>query len=82
MPDVICNTSPLQLSASDRQLSILPALTGIIIVPPAVLVELDAGIAKGFYHNLRMGPDTSTYQGQGRISNNRYRAWCSKMEVQ
>jgi hypothetical protein len=29
------------------QLSILPALAGSIIVPPAVVVELDAGIAKG-----------------------------------
>lgn len=29
------------------QLSILPALAGSIIVPPAVLVELDAGIARG-----------------------------------
>lgn len=29
------------------QLSIIPALVGSIIVPPAVLIELDAGIAKG-----------------------------------
>lgn len=47
MPEVICNTSPLQYLHQISQLSILPALAGSIIVPPAVQVELDAGIAKG-----------------------------------
>lgn len=47
MPEVICNTSPLQYLHQIGQLSILPALAGSIIVPPAVQVELDAGIAKG-----------------------------------
>lgn len=47
MPDVICNTSPLQYLHQIDQLSILPALVGSIIVPPSVLVELDAGIEKG-----------------------------------
>lgn len=47
MPKVICNTSPLQYLHQIGQLSILPALAGSIIVPPAVLIELDAGIAKG-----------------------------------
>ena len=47
MPDVICNTSPLQYLHQIGQLSILPALVGSIIVPPSVLVELDAGIEKG-----------------------------------
>ncbi|OPY49890.1 MAG: hypothetical protein A4E49_02972 [Methanosaeta sp. PtaU1.Bin112] len=47
MPEVICNTSPLQYLHQIGQLSILPALVGSIIVPPAVIVELDAGIAKG-----------------------------------
>lgn len=47
MPEVICNRSPLQYLHQIGQLSILPALAGSIIVPPAVLVELDAGIAKG-----------------------------------
>ena len=47
MPEVICNTSPLQYLHQIGQLSILPALIGSIIVPPAVLVELDAGIEKG-----------------------------------
>ena len=47
MPEVICNTSPLLYLHQIGQLSILPALIGSIIVPPAVLVELDAGIEKG-----------------------------------
>ena len=47
MPEVICNTSPLQCLHQIDQLSILPALVGSIIVPPAVVVELDAGIARG-----------------------------------
>jgi uncharacterized protein len=47
LPEVICNTSPLQYLHQIGQLSIIPALVGSIIVPPAVLVELDAGIAKG-----------------------------------
>jgi hypothetical protein len=47
LPEVICNTSPLQYLHQIGQLSILPALAGAIVVPPAVLVELDAGIAKG-----------------------------------
>ena len=47
MPEVICNTSPLQYQHQIGQLSILPALAGSILVPPAVLVELEAGIAKG-----------------------------------
>jgi len=47
LPRVICNTSPLQYLHQIGQLSILPALVGSIIVPPAVIVELDAGIAKG-----------------------------------
>ena len=47
MPEFICNTSPLQYLHQIGQLNIIPALVGSIIVPPAVLVELDAGIAKG-----------------------------------
>ena len=47
MPEAICNTSPLQYLHQIGQLSIIPVLAGYIIVPPAVLVELDAGIAKG-----------------------------------
>jgi predicted nucleic acid-binding protein len=47
LPEIICNTSPLQYLHQIGQLSIIPALVGSIIVPPAVLVELNAGIAKG-----------------------------------
>ena len=47
MPEVVCNTSPFQYLHQIGQLSILPALAGSIIVPPAVLVELDAGVALG-----------------------------------
>ncbi len=47
MSEVICNTSPLQYLHQIGQLSILQALVGSIIVPPAVLIELDAGMAKG-----------------------------------
>lgn len=47
MPEVICNTSPLQYLHQIGQLSILPALAGSIIVPPSVQAELEAGMAKG-----------------------------------
>ncbi len=47
MPEIICNTSPLQYLHQIGQLSIIPAIVGSIIVPPAVLVELDVGITKG-----------------------------------
>jgi len=47
LPEVICNTSPLQYLHQIGQLSILPALAGSIIVPPSVQIELDAGMAKG-----------------------------------
>ena len=47
MPEVICNTSPLQYLHQIGRLDIIPALVRSIVVPPAVQVELDAGIAKG-----------------------------------
>ncbi len=47
MPEVVCNTSPLQYLHQIGQLRILPALAGSIIVPISVQAELDAGIAKG-----------------------------------
>ena len=47
MPEVICNTSPLQYLHQIGQLSIIPALVRSIVVPPSVVVEIDAGIAKG-----------------------------------
>jgi hypothetical protein len=47
LPEVICNTSPLQYLHQIGQLSIIPSLVGSVIIPPAVVVELDAGSAKG-----------------------------------
>ena len=47
MPEVICNTSPLQYLHQIGQLSIIPAFVRSIVVPPSVVVEIDAGIAKG-----------------------------------
>ena len=47
MSEVISNTSPLQYLHQLGLLHILPALTGQIIVPPAVLQELAAGQAQG-----------------------------------
>lgn len=47
MPDVICDTSPLQYLYQLDLLHILPALAGQVIVPPAVVGELAAGRALG-----------------------------------
>jgi predicted nucleic acid-binding protein len=47
LADVICNTSPLQYLHQLQLLPILPALTTHVIVPPAVVEELDAGRALG-----------------------------------
>lgn len=47
MPEVISNTSPLQYLAQIGLLHILPALTGRIIVPQAVVEELAQGRAAG-----------------------------------
>lgn len=43
MPEVICNTSPLQYLHQLELLHILPALVGGVTVPPAVLDELAEG---------------------------------------
>ncbi len=47
MPDVICNTSPLQYLYQLDLLSILPALAGSILVPPVVVEELAVGRTAG-----------------------------------
>lgn len=47
MPEVVCNTSPLQYLHQLEVLHILPALVRRVIVPPAVVDELDAGRAQG-----------------------------------
>lgn len=43
MPEVICNTSPIQYLHQLQLLRILPALAGRVIVPPAVIDELGEG---------------------------------------
>jgi predicted nucleic acid-binding protein len=47
LPEVICNTSPLQYLYQLDLLSILPALAGTVWVPPAVVDELAVGRAAG-----------------------------------
>ncbi len=47
MPEVICNTSPLQYLHQLGLLRILPALAGRVIVPVAVEKELAAGRTAG-----------------------------------
>jgi uncharacterized protein len=43
LPEVICNTSPLQYLHQLRLLHLLPALAGTVIIPSAVAEELVAG---------------------------------------
>jgi predicted nucleic acid-binding protein len=43
LPDLICDTSPLQYLHQPNLLRILPALAEQVIVPPAVAKELEAG---------------------------------------
>jgi predicted nucleic acid-binding protein len=47
LPEVICNTSPLQYLHQLGQLALLPSLARQIIVPPAVVEELAAGRGMG-----------------------------------
>ena len=47
MPELVCDTSPLQYLHQLGQLELLPKLAGKIIVPPAVVKELDAGRSAG-----------------------------------
>lgn len=47
MPNVICNTSPLQYLYQINCLEILPALAGTVIVPEAVREELAVGLDRG-----------------------------------
>ncbi len=47
MPEVICNTSPIQYLHQLGLLRILPALAGRVIVPPAVINELGEGRSLG-----------------------------------
>ena len=43
MPDVICNTSPIQYLYQVQLIDLFPKLVGRVIVPPAVIDELAEG---------------------------------------
>jgi hypothetical protein len=43
LPEVVCNTSPIQYLHQLELLHIIPALAHRVIVPPAVIEELEAG---------------------------------------
>lgn len=47
MPEIICNTSPLQYLHQLRLLETIATLVGELIVPPAVVAEILAGIKRG-----------------------------------
>jgi uncharacterized protein len=47
LPEVICNTSPLQYLHQAGCLHLLPTLAGTVIIPPAVVDELTAGQRAG-----------------------------------
>ena len=48
MPEVICNTSPLQYLHQLELLHILPSLVQHVTIPPAVVEELSEGRARGY----------------------------------
>jgi uncharacterized protein len=47
LPEVVCDTSPLQYLHQLGLLDLLPALVGRVIIPPAVLREMEQGKAAG-----------------------------------
>ncbi|MBI3301920.1 MAG: DUF3368 domain-containing protein [Deltaproteobacteria bacterium] len=47
MPEIICNTSPIQYLWQLGLLHLLPTLTGRVVVPSAVVEELAVGRARG-----------------------------------
>jgi predicted nucleic acid-binding protein len=47
MPEVVCNTTPLQYLHQAGVLRILPALYGKILIPNAVADEISAGLKSG-----------------------------------
>ena len=47
MPDLICDTSPIQYLYQLDLLHIIPALGGRIFVPPAVVDEIKVGLSLG-----------------------------------
>jgi len=48
LPEVFCNTSPLQYLHQLGLLDILPKMVGRVVVPPAVIQELAAGRENGY----------------------------------
>ncbi len=48
MSEFICNTSPFQYLHQLGRLDILSSLTGRVVVPGAVVAELEAGLALGY----------------------------------
>jgi hypothetical protein len=58
LPDVICNTSPIQYLYQLGQLDILPRISQPIIVPTAVVAELEMGRVQGVEL-----PDVTTLDG-------------------
>ena len=48
MPEVVADTSPLQYLHQAGLLHVLSALYGHIVVPEAVLIELERGLSLGF----------------------------------
>ncbi|WP_129677278.1 DUF3368 domain-containing protein [Candidatus Chloroploca sp. Khr17] len=47
MPEIICNTSPLQYLHQVGLLDVVRTLVGRLIVPPAVVAELEEGRIRG-----------------------------------
>jgi len=62
LPEIICNTSPVQYLFQLGLLHILPGLAQQVIMPPAVLQELSAGRASGVAL-----PDPTTLDGMAVI---------------
>lgn len=49
MPEVISNTSPIQYLHQLGLLAVLPSLYGMVVVPLAVVEELEEGLARGVH---------------------------------
>lgn len=47
MPEIVCNTSPIQYLHQLKLLDILPALADPVLVPPAVVAEIEVGRQRG-----------------------------------
>jgi predicted nucleic acid-binding protein len=47
LPEIICNTSPIQYLYQLGLLNVIRTLVGQLIVPPAVVTELAEGTSQG-----------------------------------